>query len=953
MSATIDSDFRILTGFAPLSWQKRLYTEYFALGDIPDSVDVPTGLGKTSVIALWLIAQARAGDVSRDRRLPRRLVYVVDRRAVVDQATDEAEKLRNALEGEATALKRLLSFGERKLPISTLRGAHVDNREWLDDPTAPAIVVGTVDMIGSRLLFEGYGVSRKMRSYHAGLLGADALVVLDEAHLVPPFAHLLHAIVTDASLWPRGKADRALLPRFAVLPLSATSRDFGKSRESRRPFRLRPKDWETDTVVADRLAAKKRLSLEPLAEKDPDRQLAEAALSLAMKDGKHARVVVFCDRRDKKEDSGGPSAQGVRDEIEKLAKGDRKADRPALDILPPELLIGGRRVRERETTADRLRELGFIGERKPLDKPAFLIATSAGEVGVDIDADHMVSDLVAWERMAQRLGRVNRRGKGDAEIRVFCREPKLKNPEQPTEQEKRALTAFAAKEAIERCGRRDGAFDASPGALRDLVERARSDHGLATLIDKATTPEPLRPALNRALMDAWSMTSLEMHTGRPDVRPWLRGWVDEPPQTTILWRRRLPSSIDERGRSVFSSKKEIEEFFEAAPPHESEKLETETFRVVEWLEARAKALTGGKSRQAEQEAGPDANNEPLEEGAQAGASSTNDESSVRHEIDEDDVIAIALFAAGDFDRAYRLRDFALKRDSNAKKDFMDGLQERTLVVDARIGGLKDGMLASAGDDIPKTADACDEWSREAGFRVRVRSRLNEEARDPEWFFDDDFVLRRGAEGEVLELLVVEHLESDARREEARSISRPQPLSEHQDWTRRVVARMSADIGLPDMAARALAIGAGLHDEGKQASRWQRAFKAPRDAAKFGYAGPLAKTLGPIDHAILDGYRHEFGSLPHVEANAEFGALPEDWRDLVLHLVAAHHGQARPTIETRGCEDGPPEILEKRAREVALRFARLQKRWGPWGLAWWEALLRAADQQASRDNEEQR
>jgi CRISPR-associated endonuclease/helicase Cas3 len=39
-----------------------------------------------------------------------------------------------------------------------------------------------------------------------------------------------------------------------------------------------------------------------------------------------------------------------------------------------------------------------------------------------------------------------------------------------------------------------------------------------------------------------------------------------------------------------------------------------------------------------------------------------------------------------------------------------------------------------------------------------------------------------------------------------------------------------------------------------------------------------------------------------------------------------------------------------ARDVALRFSRLQKRWGPWGLAWWEALLRSADQQASREDE---
>jgi len=70
----------------------------------------------------------------------------------------------------------------------------------------------------------------------------------------------------------------------------------------------------------------------------------------------------------------------------------------------------------------------------------------------------------------------------------------------------------------------------------------------------------------------------------------------------------------------------------------------------------------------------------------------------------------------------------------------------------------------------------------------------------------------------------------------------------------------------------------------------------------------------------------------------------------LHLVAAHHGRARPVIETKGCDGAPPSALEERARDVALRFARLQKSWGPWGLAWWESLLRAADQQASGEND---
>jgi len=143
---------------------------------------------------------------------------------------------------------------------------------------------------------------------------------------------------------------------------------------------------------------------------------------------------------------------------------------------------------------------------------------------------------------------------------------------------------------------------------------------------------------------------------------------------------------------------------------------------------------------------------------------------------------------------------------------------------------------------------------------------------------------------------------------------------------------------------ALAIAARLHDEGKRAERWQRAFRAPSDDV-------YAKTKGPPHLKLLDGYRHEFGSLPLAKKDQEFRKLSKDLQDLVLHLIAAHHGFARPLIDTRGCEDAPPSALKGRAREVAVRFARMQRRWGPWGLAWWEALLRAADQQASRENDD--
>jgi CRISPR-associated endonuclease/helicase Cas3 len=946
---TIDFDatFEVLTrddalggrGYSPMIWQRRLYRE-FSDGNIPSALDLPTGLGKTSVIAIWLIAWAQGA------RLPRRLVYVVDRRAVVDQATTEAEKLRSNAEA---------ALGVKKLPISTLRGQFVDNREWLTDPAAPAIVVGTVDMIGSRLLFSGYGVSARMRPYHAGRFGADALVVLDEAHLVPPFAHLLRAIKQDASLWPKNEADRELLPRFVFLPLSATQRDSRIDECGRPPFQLEEVDWRTDSVAKKRFKARKHLSLEPFAQKDQDRQLAGAALALATKDGGFSRVVVFCDRRERQDEGGGPSAQGVADAIKDVAKGDKKAGRVKLEIHPVELLVGARRVYERDGVAGRLRAFGFIGEKKPLGKPAFLVATSAGEVGVDIDADHMVSDLVTWERMVQRLGRVNRRGEGDAELRVFWGESTIKSADRPTEAEKRALTALASRAVIEKLPKIDTGFDASPRALRTLAEGARKDDALKALIDAATTPEPLRPALNRALVDAWSLTSLEAHTGRPVVAPWLRGWMEETPQAVILWRSHLPlrEGASDWPRTS-AERKEIEDFFEAAPPHEGEKLETEHYRVATWLQGRAQALLARERSAPEENAEGEAFEHETSIVDDTDAEASDGEGAILpvQQLGRDAIVALLLSSSGNYLRRYWLTDLAQERKGHAKKDFEDELAGKVLVVDARLGGLKDGLLDSESKEQAETADTSTAWNETAQFRVRRVESLHEEP-EVEWRFEHAFVCRRNADGEALEWLRVEHLKDAARKEDARSIAKPQELAEHQEWVRREMLRIARGVGLSGAAPTALAVAAALHDEGKKASRWQRAFKAPRDAQRFGLTEPLAKTRGPIDQAYLDHYRHEFGSLPYVEKHPDFAALPSDMRDLVLHLVAAHHGFARPVIETRGCEDAPPSALQSRARDVALRFARLQKRWGPWGLAWWEALLRAADALASRDNDEGR
>ena len=120
-----------MTGNDPLGWQRRLFEECFALGEPPAALDIPTGLGKTSVIVIWLLAlawQAGNGGV----RLPRRLAYVVNRRTVVDQATDIAGQLRRRLfvaHGRALGADTLVTSEE----TDSIRLAGIGNAATVTD----------------------------------------------------------------------------------------------------------------------------------------------------------------------------------------------------------------------------------------------------------------------------------------------------------------------------------------------------------------------------------------------------------------------------------------------------------------------------------------------------------------------------------------------------------------------------------------------------------------------------------------------------------------------------------------------------------------------------------------------------------------------------------------------------------------------------------------------------
>ena len=143
-------------------------------GTWPNVIDLPTGTGKTAVLDTAVFAMAAQPDVT-----PRRVVFVIDRRIVVDQVCKRALQLQRRIKaGDTAVLRRVrdclsaLSDGE-PLGVAALRGGIPIDDGWTHRPDQPWVMVATVDQFGSRLLFRGYGVSPGMWPVHAGLAGND------------------------------------------------------------------------------------------------------------------------------------------------------------------------------------------------------------------------------------------------------------------------------------------------------------------------------------------------------------------------------------------------------------------------------------------------------------------------------------------------------------------------------------------------------------------------------------------------------------------------------------------------------------------------------------------------------------------------------------------------------------------------------------------------------------
>ena len=286
------------------------------------------------------------------------------------------------------------------------------------------------------------------------------------------------------------------------------------------------------------------------------------------------------------------------------------------------------------------------------------------------------------------------------------------------------------------------------------------------------------------------------------------------------------------------------------------------------------------------------------------------------------------------------------------------LEYRTIVLPVEAGGLNgDGALDSKADnevrDVGNESESVrrERWIENSDdSRQRYEHLLTGEIADslPSGLRERErVILQEAAEGEDGQesrhlLIMVSPKELAVGNPETAKFR--QTLSTHSNLIAAHDDRIATALGLHSSLKEALTIAAQWHDRGKSREVWQRFACNPNGGEA------LAKSTKYMHGRALGGYRHEFGSLLDAAADAEIRAHLE--LDLILHLIAAHHGWARPHFEPKAQDPCHTSKENEDAADDAMRrFGHLQQRFGRWGLAWLESLLRCADIAASKQREQ--
>lgn len=573
--------FVALHGYEPFPWQKRLVASVLETGKWPTLLDIPTGLGKTSTVDVALFVLSSRPDIA-----PRRTVTVVDRRVIVDQGAAHARKILQKLtEANAGILKQVAvalrelwdaSPDDPPFEVAVLRGGMPRDEAWAARPDRPVVAFSTVDQVGSRLLFRGYGVSRGMAPIHAGLLGHDALILLDEVQLSTAFAETLAAVNSRWRGWSEGgdagNAIGKLIPnRWAFVRMSATP----LGQEKTHPFGLGDEDYEHAEVQKRRNASKLASLGDPIPTNKTDSEKTQQAIVAAFSDaslrylgGGAQRIAVIVNRV--------ASARHIHAEV--LKRVNEKAGLSA-DVV---LLTGRMRPLDRierfESEFERESDPRSItsrikagAERQAAQVPVIVVSTQTIEAGADFDFDALVTECATIDALRQRFGRLDRRGdQGDARATILIRKD---NAADSGDDPVYGAALGKTWAWLEQQGGVNRVVDFGIAAFPSLSEAQRAE------LCSAIVPAPI---LLPAHLDAWAQTN-PIGDPDPEVALWLHGAKRGTAEVGVVWR----ADLDSVALNDVERTRDVERYVSAslgtAPPSSLESISVPLAAFRSWI----------------------------------------------------------------------------------------------------------------------------------------------------------------------------------------------------------------------------------------------------------------------------------------------------------------------------------------------------------------------------------
>lgn len=531
--------FHAATAHVPFDYQERLATDVCADGPNSLTINVPTGGGKTAAAVLaWLWNRCGHPDPHHRKRWPRRLVYCLPMRVLVEQTRDTVQQcVQNLLTKGLLTDPPIATSDSEAQNCFTLMGGDLDT-EWQRYLEKPAILIGTQDMLLSRALNRGYAMSRNRWPMDFALLNNDCLWICDEVQLMGP--GLATALQLEAF---RGRAIDGKpyfgteRPCFGWYMSATTSRKLLASREWRHhDGDKRPPDFEFGLSAEELRATTGHLAESRLATKaletQPDRSLddADAALRILTQHDEMVnavrgaavtvprRTLVICNTVDR----------AVR-----LFEVLRSAS-PANQHTEFVLLHSRFRRPDRKAQIKRLDKI---------DSPRgqIIVATQVIEAGVDMSSGLLWTEVAPLPSIVQRLGRLNRRGEfghdgqtpyGWMPLAVVVG---VKLRDQPRKDTKETLKKWEEDKTAAYLPYERSTCEAAWQALFPIA-KTRS---LAPAIDlRHQIERDLQPPSHslqcHELLDFFD-TDCNLSLGYTDVSPFIRG-TDPETDVYVLWR---------------------------------------------------------------------------------------------------------------------------------------------------------------------------------------------------------------------------------------------------------------------------------------------------------------------------------------------------------------------------------------------------------------------------------